>query len=179
LWGAVMKRVFALTVFLFLLLSGCAPDASAHPIPPPNESQEYSDSAIRIAREIMDKYSDREPQRNTSDMVNYLWYSAMFNAQTCTAEDLSSAINRIALLFLDDPWATDITMEWIMSDGALLTAAYQHDQSTWDYAHIGMNAFQSVADVYRGREAPVDAEDDYQKTIEGLLKVGIIVERAE
>lgn len=172
-----MKRAFALTVSLLLLLAGCVPEAPT--IPPPNENQSYSVSAIELAKDIVGEYKDHAPPSGSTEMVDYLWYSAMIGAQSCSPEDLSSAINRIALVFLDDPWESPTTMEWVMSDGALLVFAYQHDQSTWDYAQIGMNAFQSVADVYRDRETSLDAEDDYQKTIEGLLKVGIIVERAE
>lgn len=122
---------------------------------------------------------EAEPEANTSAKVDAL---ALAAKQDVEENGVSDTKRDEAVAFIvehyPDFYTDNETMEQAISYGYWLEYAYESDESTRDYAELGMDLEQAVKYVYRGAESAEDdaTQENLSQIRESLEAIGQTVE---
>ena len=163
-----------------------------------NETKSYRNTDKECTEEMMDKkfnpnninpadYLETDEyleawingvEENTSDMVDIIAHAAKANAKYSASNDKKEeAISYIASNY-PEYFTDNSVMEKTMYYGYYLDYACADDESTYNYASIGTDAYQVVKYVYRNAEQKDDQPvlENLKQIKEGLEKIGYSVQ---
>lgn len=141
-----------------------------------SEAPEIQEPVTEVTSETE---NEAEPEANTSAKVDAL---ALAAKQDVEENGVSDAKRDEAVAFIvehyPDFYTDNETMEQAISYGYWLEYAYESDESTRDYAELGMDLEQAVKYVYRGAESVEDdaTQENLSQIREALEAIGQTVE---
>ena len=143
-------------------LTGCTSSVSETTV------EEITTTTATISTEVeystyqLEESTEKEPEPNTSEMVDYIANKAKTDSSTASIDDILDAVEWLKNN-IDNIFDSNENMEKTMYYGELLEYKYK---GTGDpYEQVGWQAFKTVKYVYRGYETVDDTAtiDNYSE----------------